>query len=171
VKRLTLLGLCLPAAWMAPMLVSHGRADSAAPSRARAGSQPSALASPSTRGTVSVDLVNVDSSHGQLLAALFRTERHFPDGGDKAFGKVVQKARAGSMRLRFEDVPAGPYAVTVHHDEDGDFAFDTGLFGIPTEGYGFSRNAHAPFGPPDFEDCVLVMKPGQHQRLRIRIRY
>ena len=156
---------------MAPVLVPSGRADSAAPRHADAGSQRPAPASTSARGTVSVDLVNGASDDGQLLAALFRSERHFPDRGDKAFGKVVQKARAGEMRLRFANVPPGPYAVTVHHDEDGDFAFDTGLFGIPTEGYGFSRNAHAPFGPPDFEDCVLVMKPGQHQKLRIRIRY
>lgn len=170
-KRFFVLALCVAAAWHAPGLITRGRADGPAPTLAVATARPPATARKARLGSVSVDLLGVESSQGQLLAALFRDQRNFPGGGDKAFARRVQKARAGTMRLTFENIPEGPYAITVHHDEDGDFELDTGLFGIPTEGYGFSRNAHAPFGPPSFDDSKLVMTPGQQQHLRIRLRY
>jgi len=122
-------------------------------------------------GTVTVDVLGVDNEKGQLLVALFRDEHGFPDGGAAAWGKRVAKPHKGSVRVVFDGVPPGPYAVSVHHDEDGDFEMDFGLFGIPTEGYGFSRDAHAPFGPPSFEDCRLVLKPDTWQRLSIHLRY
>jgi uncharacterized protein (DUF2141 family) len=68
-------------------------------------------------------------------------------------------------------VPAGRFAVAVLHDEDNDREMDTGLFGIPTEGYGVSRNAIRSFGPPIFEDCVLRLRPGDVSRARIRMHY
>ena len=37
----------------------------------------------------------------------------------------------------------------------------TGLFGAPTEGYGFSRDASAPFGPPSFAAAQLTLREGE----------
>jgi uncharacterized protein (DUF2141 family) len=122
-------------------------------------------------GRVTVDVTNVESSKGKLLAVLFRSANGFPDHPKRAFARSVQPARAGVQRLVFDKVPAGPYAISLFHDEDADFELDTGLFGAPTEGYGFSRNAHAPFSAPDYEDCRLVLAAGQHQQLRVRLRY
>ena len=31
-----------------------------------------------------------------------------------------------------------------------------GFFGIPTEDYGFSNNAKASFGPPDYQDAKFL---------------
>lgn len=157
-NRFALLVACVAAAWLMPGRVTRGQ------TRGQADAPPAV-------GTVTVDLLGVENGKGQLLVALFRDGRGFPDGGAKAFATRVQKARAGVVRVTFENIPKGPFAVTVHHDEDGDFEMDTGLFGIPTEGYGFSRNAHAPFGPPDFDDCRLMMTPGKPQHLTIRLRY
>jgi len=151
VKRASAVIACACAAWLVPSL--------------------GATEAPETDGTVTVDLMGVENAKGQLLVALFRDRRGFPDGGARAWGKRVQKARKGTVRVVFEDVPPGPYAISAHHDEDSDFKMDTGLFGIPTEGYGFSRDAHAPFGPPSFEDCKLVLKPGTQQRSIIHLRY
>jgi uncharacterized protein (DUF2141 family) len=122
-------------------------------------------------GRVTVDVLNVESSKGKLLAVLFRSATGFPDNPKRAFARSVQPARAGVQRVVFDKVPPGPYAVSLFHDEDADFELDTGLFGAPTEGYGFSRNAHAPFSAPDYEDCRLVLAAGQHQQLRVRLRY
>ena len=157
-KRRWLLIASLAAAAYAAV-VATVRADAVAPTHEQA------------QGKVIVDLVGVASSKGQMLAAMFRDRRGFPEKGGTAYRKVVAKAHAGTMRLEFDNVPAGPYAISVHHDEDADFHFDTGLFGIPTEGYGFSRNAHAPFGPPDFDLCVLKMAAGKIHHLQIRLRY
>jgi uncharacterized protein (DUF2141 family) len=121
--------------------------------------------------TVTVDVLGVDNAKGQLLVALFRDPRGFPDDGARAWGKRVAKPHKGNVRVVFDGVPPGPYAVSVHHDEDADFEMDLNLLGMPTEGYGFSRDAHAPFGPPSFEACRELLKPGTWQRLFIHLRY
>jgi len=130
-----------------------------------------APAGSAAEGRVSVELLQVRNTRGQLLVALFCGERGFPDRGADAFGRLAGKARAGTVIVTFEHVPPGPFAVSAHHDEDGDFAMDTGLFGIPAEGYGFSRDARAPFGPPDFSAARLTLAAGQHQRVPIHMNY
>jgi uncharacterized protein (DUF2141 family) len=124
-----------------------------------------------TQGEVVVDVLGLESAEGLVLVALYRDGKGFPDEGARAFGKRVAKARAGNARFVFSDVPAGPFAVTVHHDADKDYEMDTGLFGAPTEGYGFSRDASAPFGPPDFAAAKLTLEPSERKRVPIHMKY
>ena len=45
---------------------------------------------------------------------------------------------------------------------------DTGLFGIPSEGYGFSNQAGGAFGPPGFDSASFVFeRSGQTLEIRI----
>jgi uncharacterized protein (DUF2141 family) len=59
-------------------------------------------------------------------------------------------------RHTYTDIPFGEYAVKIFHDEDNNGELDAGFFGIPTEDYGFSNNAKASFGPPDYEDAKFL---------------
>jgi uncharacterized protein (DUF2141 family) len=129
-----------------------------------------APAKPAT-GQVVVDIRGLQSTEGQLLVALYRSGKGFPNKGAKAFGKRVAKPRASRARIVFQDIPPGPFAITVHHDANGDFAMETGLFGMPEEGYGFSRDASAPFGPPDFSSAKLTLSPSETKRVPVRMRY
>jgi uncharacterized protein (DUF2141 family) len=122
-------------------------------------------------GRVIVDVPNVESTKGRLLAVLFRSANGFPENPKRGFARSVQPARAGAQRVVFDKVPPGNFAVSLFHDEDADFVLDTGLFGAPTEGYGFSRNAHDPFSPPEYEECRLVLAAGQQMQIRVRLRY
>jgi len=142
-----------------------------APAAAQAPGVEAAPAPAPSAGEVIVDVIGLDSAEGVVLVALFREAKGFPDKGAKAFGKRVAKARAGNARVVFRDVPPGPFAVTVHHDEDKDLKMDTGLFGAPTEGYGFSRDASAPFGPPGFADAKLTLAPSERKRVPIHMSY
>ena len=54
-----------------------------------------------------------------------------------------------------KDLPAGTYALALVHDENDNLKIDTGLFGIPTEGFCFSKNAMGLFGPPSFKDAAV----------------
>ena len=38
---------------------------------------------------------------------------------------------------------------------NGNEKLDTNLVGIPSEPYGFSRNARGRFGPPSFDDLAI----------------
>ncbi len=66
---------------------------------------------------------------------------------------------------------AGTYAIALYHDADDDNELDRGLFGIPTEGYGFSRNAGGGLSGPSFRDAAVEVGPGQQVRVVIRARY
>jgi uncharacterized protein (DUF2141 family) len=125
---------------------------------------------PPATGRVIVELLNVRSEQGEVLVALFRDAREFPDTA-RAFARHAEKARAGSMRVVFDGVPPGSFAVTVLHDENGNRTMDTGMFGIPKEGYGFSRDAIGRLGPPDFAAAALTLGAGEDLPVPIHMRH
>jgi uncharacterized protein (DUF2141 family) len=141
------------------------------PAPAARSEQPAPSPTARSGGRVVVDLVGLESARGQILITLFRSSQGFPDRGQEAFANQVLQARTGTVQTVFEPVPPGPFAVSVHHDEDADYAMDTGMFGVPEEGYGFSRDARAPFGPPDFTAARVVLAEGEQKRLVIHLRY
>ena len=116
---------------------------------------------PAGTGTVEVTVKGVASDEGQVLVALFLDDRGWPDDETAAFGAEVLPIREGGAQVTFEDVPAGPFALSVFHDKDKDRELDSGLFGIPTEDYGFSRDARDAFGPPGFDEARLDLAAGE----------
>jgi uncharacterized protein (DUF2141 family) len=122
-------------------------------------------------GRITVELLGVESAEGQVLVALFLDAKAFPDDVSGAHGRRALDAKPGTVRATFDAVPSGPFAVSAFHDADGDGELDTNLLGIPQEGYGFSRDASAPFGPPDFSAARLTLAEGEHKIVRIRLRY
>ena len=52
-------------------------------------------------------------------------------------------------------LPDGDYAVSAFLDENANMKLDANLFGLPTEPYGFSRDARALAGPPAFADAAI----------------
>ena len=59
--------------------------------------------------------------------------------------------------VTFSNLVSGTYAVSVLHDENGDQQINQGSFGIPTEGFGFSRNPAIRTGAPDFADAAVFV--------------
>lgn len=121
-------------------------------------------------GQVRVTMEGFESDEGKALVALFVKEDGFPDDGRKAVARRETLIRNGTAEVLFTDVPAGPYAVAVLHDLNGDYVMETDLLGMPSEGYGVSRDGTRIFGPPRFRDCVLQLAPGERATVRIRIR-
>ncbi len=86
-----------------------------------------------------------------MACALFESPAGFPiEFLHSATNVMVIKIRAPQARCDFEDIPPGTYALAVIHDENMNGKLDTGLLGIPAEGYGFSNDARAWFGAPSF---------------------
>jgi uncharacterized protein (DUF2141 family) len=122
-------------------------------------------------GTLLVQLWHFKNDRGQALLAVFRSKRGFPDQVRHSIWNKALPIRNRRVDVTIEHVPAGSVALAMVHDEDKDFALDTGLFGIPTEGYGASRDAPANFGPPKWEDAVFSLRAGERKPIRIRVRY
>lgn len=87
-----------------------------------------------------------------MCIGLFRDGHGYPDTVEKAVTRECLPVGSLPWRIR---VPAGEYAIAVLHDEDGDKLMTTRLLGIPKEGYGFSNNPAAKFGPPAWDKSAF----------------
>lgn len=74
--------------------------------------------------------------------------------------RAHSSAQTGVTILHFDNLRPGRYLISCFHDENKNGFLDRGLFGIPVEGYGFSRNARGTFGPPDFDDAAIEVPEG-----------
>jgi len=99
-----------------------------------------------------------------------RDEDRFPRCQNSEQGyRVVVPAGEGAV-LRFRNVTPGTYAIALLHDENDNGRADRALGMMPTEGFGFSRDARVRMGPPDFDDAAVTI--GENAtRLTIRMRY
>ncbi|AXA93584.1 DUF2141 domain-containing protein [Massilia sp. YMA4] len=64
-------------------------------------------------------------------------------------------ATPGTTTVTVPNVPPGTWAVLAFQDENGNGKLDRNLLGIPSENYGFSRDAAGRFGPPTFEQAAI----------------
>jgi len=105
------------------------------------------------------------------MSSLFRSPDGFPGQTARAFARKVVKIVNAHTRFVFEGVPAGEFAVALIHDENANSKLDTNLFGIPSEGWGTSRDAKANAGPPEYADARMSLAPGEHKRITVRVQY
>ena len=136
-------------------------------SRAAAATIPFALVGASPAGKVDVALTGLRSTAGKVQACLTLRADLFPDcKADPAARRLTVPA---GQALSFADLPSGAYALALIHDENGNGRLDT-RFGIPTEGFGFSRNPAILFGPPRFAAARFAVAGGENDQT-VKVRY
>lgn len=84
---------------------------------------------------------------GLVVVAVFDSEAAW-NKRDQPRLQHIAEAGAQPVRITFNALPAGDYAVMAYHDRNGDGQLNTNFLGIPTEPYGFSNGARGMFGPP-----------------------
>jgi len=124
---------------------------------------------PPGTGRAQVTVTGFESEKGQALIALFLDAKGWPADEKLAFRATVLPIRERQVVAEFEGVPAGPFAVSVFHDEDLDRKLDTGFLGVPSEDYGFSRDARNMFGPPSFDEARLDLAADEAKAIAIRV--
>lgn len=116
-----------------------------------------------------VRITELRNDKGMVHACLTGDPAYFPDcTGDPHALKLSVPSQQAS-ELRFYHVPAGTYALSVVHDENGNGKLDT-FAKIPREGFGFSRNPRIRFGPPTFSETSFKVSAGDNL-LEVRVRY
>lgn len=124
--------------------------------------------SQSTSGTLTVVVHDVKVAKGKVAIALYNDARVFLKAKLKLDSRWVA-AHPGEVTVQFENLPAGNYAVSVMHDENENGELDSNFVGIPTEGFGFSNDAKAMFGPPSYDKCVFHHQAAE--RINIHLKY
>ncbi len=125
--------------------------------------QPTVKCDHSKTGTLLVLIKGLKNTEGSLRVALFNSADQFM--GDVVYEGTVIKISGGEMLVRFENLPFGDYAIAVIHDVDNDGQLDKNLFGIPTEGYGFSNHAMGKYGPPEWMQASFLMARQSEARI------
>lgn len=110
---------------------------------------------------------NARDAKGMLLVCMTDDAAHFPNC--RADPRAIKaKVPATAREVRLIAPHAGPYAVAVIHDANGNGKLDTTL-GIPREGFGFSRNPGLRPGPPRFASVRMPIGEGvNHATIRLR---
>lgn len=107
-------------------------------------------------GSLKVEIGNGIKPGEQVLLSVYDQEAQWLK---QPVQKVEEAApadigSAGTHTLLIDALAAGRYALVVYVDRNGNGKLDRGMFGKPTEPYGFS-NGGGSFGPPDFADAVI----------------
>jgi len=111
--------------------------------------------------SLTITITKVKSAKGQFYIALFNKSKGFPDGSKAKYRQAV-KASKGKVVVVFKNIPPGTYAVSTFHDANSNKKMDKSFFGIPKEGYGFSRDARGTFGPPSFAKASFYIGKKAH---------
>ena len=120
---------------------------------------------------IHVEVLKIRNSTGTVACALFESSEGFPlEYLRYATNIMVIKIRETQARCDFLDIPPGSYALAVIHDENMNGKLDTNLMGIPTEGYGFSRNAKALLGSPSFSAASFPYD-GKNLDITVNLQY
>lgn len=129
-----------------------------------------AMAGPAWAAGLALDvsIVDVQSDKGQIRAGIYTDAKSFRKEA-QALAVVSAPAAAGEVRLRFEGLAPGRYAVMAYHDEDGNGELNRRFGMFPTEGYALSNNPKVA-GPPAFDDSVFEL-PVAGGRLNLEMRY
>lgn len=117
---------------------------------------------------LTLSIQDVRNSKGRMLVAIFNEESAFSTlNADEAYAVFSLVAKEGKQEITLHDLPAGDYAVSLHHDENGNGQFDLNKHKFPLEGFGYSNNVGAdkqvtPFSEASFThrnaDTVQTIK-------------
>jgi len=124
----------------------------ARPSDPEAAEPTTAPGSGDARGTLVLVAIAGTAAQGRVAFALYDDARAHSGRADALRSAFADLDSEGRATWRLEGLAYGDYGVKAYHDANGNGTLDKGAFGVPTEAYGFSRNARGRFGPPAFED-------------------
>jgi uncharacterized protein (DUF2141 family) len=120
-----------------------------------------------------LQLSNLRNRQGQFCVSVFADEKGFPADGLKS---VYSKCHLASeliepVEIEIQGLQPGNYALAMFHDENSDKQLNTGTFGIPLEGFGFSNNPKILFSAPKFAECSFAVIESRQTVVQVRANY
>lgn len=103
---------------------------------------------------LTVEVLGARSDQGLVAGALYGSEASWLKD---ALQGERQPAAARTV-LVYRNLQPGTYALSLFHDENGNGKLDSNIAGIPTERYGFSRDARGRMGAPSFADAAVELR-------------
>lgn len=130
----------------------------------------SGCASAEMKGNLTVEVDGLQNQKGEVCLKVFSGSRGFPNSNESAVKRQCVKISSIPLTVTFPDLKAGSYAIAVFHDRNGDRILNRNSMGMPTEGYGFSKNPIVRQAPPQFGEAAIMLA-GPNTRVNIQMRY
>ncbi len=100
-----------------------------------------------------VKIHNIKEKRGVIRVFLWKGADGFPKEKGKFFRADSVLATSDSVRIFFEDIPEGNYAVSLFQDINGNREFDKNRFAQTTEPFGLSGKPDFSERPVKYDDC------------------
>lgn len=120
---------------------------------------PIALAAEAPTGTLTVTFEGVKTRTGAVMLSLAGSPEAY-DNQAPAAGQAMVPATGETIIATFSGLAPGRYAIKAFHDVNGDGKMAANPFGMPTEPFAFSNNAHGVMGPAKWPDASFEVKAG-----------
>lgn len=160
------LGICVIGAWSAATVTATAMASATVSAAAPATGPVTAQQNPIDTATLSeavsetessglqISIAGVRNASGRVLIMVFDDAISYSSydyEGAVAYQELP--AQKGELRVNFPSLSRGAYAVSVVHDENGDYELNT-VQEYPVEGYGTS-NARSPYEELSFRQAAI----------------
>ncbi|MDB5207614.1 MAG: hypothetical protein JWR72_2689 [Flavisolibacter sp.] len=117
-----------------------------------------------------VEVSNFENNKGVCVVGLYNNNIAFSGKGEPVKKLLITPVNNSATAV-FDNVEEGTYAVSVIHDANKNNKFDTNFLGIPTEGYGASKNKLPFASAPKFEANKFIVAPNSTSTVNIKLRY
>jgi uncharacterized protein (DUF2141 family) len=101
--------------------------------------------------SLTVEITGLRNNKGDILYELF-------DQNQKSLKVGNENISNNKCVIVIDNLKPGKYGFNYIHDENKNKKLDTKMLMIPIEGYGYSNNVDAKFGPPPFKKWIFELK-------------
>ena len=116
---------------------------------------------------MTVEIEGLRDAKGVVRLCLTALSDDFPDCKKRGAMSGWVKAGKGTLRYTFDRVAPGTYAIAAFHDANSDSKLNT-AFGMPREGFAFSRNPPIRPRAPRFTESHFTVSGSAVQRIKMR---
>lgn len=109
------------------------------------------------KGVIKLEVTNIECPKGILRVSLYNKSDEFLKEGAE-YRKLKLDVNSNGLCCTIDKLPAGEYAIAMYHDKNEDGECNRSWLGIPTEGYGFSRNFKPVLAPPSFKKVKIKVE-------------
>lgn len=115
-------------------------------------------------GDLTVTFQNLKAKTGAILLSVTASEDAYADKAP-ATAQAAIPVSGDTASTTFKDLAPGRYAIKAFHDVNGDGKMGANPFGMPTEPFAFSNNAHGNMGPATWADAGFEVKAGANAQI------
>ncbi len=123
---------------------------------------------PASMGIVELTVTNVKTDVGNLYITVYDSKKSWLKEPVLSTEVLVAGNRVEDVVTTTLDLPAGVYAISVHHDANDNQKMETTFIGLPKEPVGLSNNQVPRFGPPKFKKSKFELTDVYQESIKLQ---